>query len=54
MRLNQKYFPLFDKATGKLDNRFLIVSNMHLADPRNIIEGNERVVRPRLADAILL
>lgn len=51
MRLNQKYFPLFDKATGKLDNRFLIVSNMHLADPRNIIEGNERVVRPRLADA---
>ena len=51
MRLNQKYFPLFDKATGKLDNRFLIVSNMQLADPSNIIEGNERVVRPRLADA---
>lgn len=51
MRLNQKYFPLFNKADGKLDHRFLIVSNMHLADPKNIIEGNERVVRPRLADA---
>lgn len=51
MRLNQKYFPLFDKDSGKLDNRFLIVSNMQLEDPKNIIEGNERVVRPRLADA---
>jgi glycyl-tRNA synthetase beta chain len=50
MRQNQKYFPLFD-AAGKLINKFLIVSNMRLADPRNIIEGNERVVRPRLADA---
>jgi glycyl-tRNA synthetase beta chain len=50
MRQNQKYFPLFDK-TGKLANKFLIVSNMRLADPKNIIEGNERVVRPRLADA---
>lgn len=51
MRLNQKYFPLFDKTTGKLDHRFLIVSNMRPTDPTKIIEGNERVVRPRLADA---
>ena len=50
MRTNQKYFPLFD-ATGKLTNRFLIVSNMRLADPKNVVEGNNRVVRPRLADA---
>jgi len=50
MRANQKYFPLFD-ATGKLTNRFLIVSNMRLADPHNIVEGNQRVIRPRLADA---
>jgi len=50
MRTNQKYFPLFD-ASGKLTNRFLIVSNMRLADPRNIVDGNNRVVRPRLADA---
>ena len=51
MRLNQKYFPLFDPASGQLTHRFLIVSNMRPADPHNIIEGNERVVRPRLADA---
>ncbi len=51
MRLNQKYFPLFDKATGKLNNRFLIVSNMRPTNPAKIIEGNERVIRPRLADA---
>ena len=51
MRLNQKYFPLFDPATGKLTHRFLIVSNMHTDNPVNIIEGNQRVVRPRLADA---
>jgi glycyl-tRNA synthetase beta chain len=50
MRTNQKYFPLFD-AAGKLINRFLIVSNMRLADPKNIVDGNNRVVRPRLADA---
>ena len=50
MRTNQKYFPLFD-AAGKLTNRFLIVSNMRLADPKNIVDGNNRVVRPRLADA---
>ncbi len=51
MRLNQKYFPLFDPATGRLTHRFLIVSNMRTDDPVNIIEGNQRVVRPRLADA---
>jgi len=50
MKTNQKYFPLFDDA-GKLKNHFLIVSNMELADPKKVIEGNERVVRPRLADA---
>ena len=50
MRTNQKYFPLFD-ATGKLTEKFLLVSNMQVADPTNIIEGNQRVVRPRLADA---
>jgi len=50
MRQNQKYFPLFT-ADGKLTNRFLIVSNMRLEDPSNIVRGNERVVRPRLADA---
>jgi glycyl-tRNA synthetase beta chain len=50
MKQNQKYFPLFD-ANGKLSHRFLIVSNMTLADPRNVVQGNERVVRPRLSDA---
>ena len=50
MRTNQKYFPLFDQ-TGKLTEKFLVVSNMQVADPKNIIEGNKRVVRPRLADA---
>jgi glycyl-tRNA synthetase beta chain len=50
MRQNQKYFPLFDGG-GKLESRFLIVSNMKLDDPSNIVRGNERVVRPRLADA---
>ena len=50
MRQNQKYFPLFD-ADGKLLPKFLIVSNMRVADSRHIISGNERVVRPRLEDA---
>ncbi|HEY5293223.1 MAG TPA: glycine--tRNA ligase subunit beta [Burkholderiales bacterium] len=50
MRQNQKYFPLFD-AAGKLTSKFLIVSNMRLADPKNIVEGNQRVVGPRLEDA---
>lgn len=50
MRANQKYFPLFDDG-GTLLNRFLIVSNMRVADPSNIVSGNARVVRPRLSDA---
>ncbi|MDR3220397.1 MAG: glycine--tRNA ligase subunit beta [Candidatus Accumulibacter sp.] len=50
MQQNQKYFPLLD-AVGKLLNKFLIVSNMQVDDPRHIIGGNARVVRPRLADA---
>ena len=50
MKANQKYFPLLD-AAGKLSNQFLIVSNISPADPSAVIGGNERVVRPRLADA---
>lgn len=50
MRQNQKYFPLLD-AAGRLLPKFLIVSNMRLADPRHVIDGNQRVVRPRLEDA---
>jgi glycyl-tRNA synthetase beta chain len=50
MQTNQKYFALTD-ANGKLRSRFLIVSNIETATPGDIIEGNERVVRPRLADA---
>ncbi len=49
MKANQKYFPLMDG--GKLTNRFLVVSNMKVADPGHIVTGNARVVRPRLADA---
>ncbi|MCX7164005.1 MAG: glycine--tRNA ligase subunit beta [Betaproteobacteria bacterium] len=49
MKANQKYFPLMDG--DKLTHRFLVVSNMKVADPANIITGNARVVRPRLADA---
>ena len=50
MKANQKYFPLVD-ATGKLTNKFLVVSNISPADASAVIGGNERVVRPRLADA---
>ena len=50
MKANQKYFPLLD-AEGRLTHQFLIVSNITPADPQRVIEGNERVVRPRLADA---
>ena len=50
MQQNQKYFPLLDNS-GKLLNKFLIVSNMQIDDPGHIICGNQRVVRPRLADA---
>ena len=50
MKANQKYFPLLDTA-GKLTNKFLVVSNISPVDPSAVIGGNERVVRPRLADA---
>ncbi len=50
MKANQKYFPLLDVA-GKLTNQFLVVSNISPADASAVIGGNERVVRPRLADA---
>jgi glycyl-tRNA synthetase beta chain len=50
MKANQKYFPLLD-AAGKLTRHFLVVSNIAPADPGAVIQGNERVVRPRLADA---
>ena len=50
MKANQKYFPLMD-AQSRLTNRFLLVSNISPADPSAVIAGNERVVRPRLADA---
>ena len=50
MKANQKYFPLLD-GQGKLTNRFLVVSNIRPDDASAVIQGNERVVRPRLADA---
>jgi len=50
MKANQKYFPLLD-SKGKLTNKFLIVSNIRPDDASAVIGGNERVVRPRLADA---
>ena len=54
MKANQKYFPLLDASVGnagKLTNQFLVVSNIAPDDPSAVIGGNERVVRPRLADA---
>ncbi|APW40912.1 glycine--tRNA ligase subunit beta [Rhodoferax koreense] len=50
MKANQKYFPLLD-AAGKLTHQFLVVSNIRPDDASAVIGGNERVVRPRLADA---
>jgi glycyl-tRNA synthetase beta chain len=50
MQTNQKYFALTD-VNNKLRSRFLIVSNLATDDPRHIVGGNERVVRPRLSDA---
>jgi len=51
MQQHQKYVPLRDKATRKLLPRFLFVSNISTGDPSQIIHGNERVLRARLADA---
>ena len=50
MKANQKYFPLLD-AKGALTKHFLVVSNIAPTDTSRIVEGNERVIRPRLADA---
>jgi glycyl-tRNA synthetase beta chain len=50
MKANQKYFPLLN-AQGQLTHRFLVVSNIQPLDASRIVQGNERVVRPRLADA---
>ena len=50
MQQNQKYFALAD-GDGRLRNRFLLVSNLATAEPAAIIQGNERVLRARLADA---
>jgi len=50
MKANQKYFPLFNN-NNQLTNHFIIVSNLSPKDSTNIIQGNEKVIRPRLADA---
>lgn len=50
MQDNQKYFPLTDEA-GNLLSQFIFISNIESKDPAKVIEGNEKVVRPRLADA---
>jgi glycyl-tRNA synthetase beta chain len=50
MKGDQKYFPVYD-AAGKLMPNFIFVANIESKDPQQIISGNEKVVRPRLADA---
>ncbi|EJL6578391.1 glycine--tRNA ligase subunit beta [Vibrio cholerae] len=50
MKGDQKYFPVYD-ASKKLLSNFIFVSNIESKEPRHIVEGNEKVVRPRLADA---
>ncbi|HHS3346247.1 TPA: glycine--tRNA ligase subunit beta [Vibrio cholerae] len=50
MKGDQKYFPVYD-ASKKLLPNFIFVSNIESKEPRHIVEGNEKVVRPRLADA---
>jgi glycyl-tRNA synthetase beta chain len=51
MKKNQKYFPLFDKE-GRLMNHFITIANIDSPRPEVIAQGNERVIRPRLADAM--
>ena len=51
MKGNQKYFPVFDDR-GRLMNRFITIANLESRQPELIREGNERVIRPRLADAM--
>lgn len=50
MKINQKYFPIFNKKNG-LTNRFIIVSNISPENSDQVTHGNEKVIRPRLADA---
>jgi glycyl-tRNA synthetase beta chain len=50
MKDHQKYFPVTD-SEGKLLNKFIFVSNIESKDPSQVIKGNEKVIRPRLADA---
>lgn len=50
MKDDQKYFPLLDE-NGKLIPKFVFISNIESKDPSQVVEGNEKVVRPRLADA---
>ncbi|MCV5836717.1 glycine--tRNA ligase subunit beta, partial [Escherichia coli] len=50
MKGDQKYFPVYDDNKKLLPN-FIFVSNIESKEPRYVIEGNEKVVRPRLADA---
>ena len=50
MKTNQKYFPIFNKNNG-LTNSFIIVSNISPKNSDQVIHGNEKVIRPRLADA---
>lgn len=50
MQDNQKYFPVLDEQ-GKLMPKFIFVSNIHSKEPHQVIAGNEKVIRPRLADA---
>jgi glycyl-tRNA synthetase beta chain len=50
MKDDQKYFPLLDES-GQLKSRFIFITNIESKDPETIISGNEKVIRPRLADA---
>jgi glycyl-tRNA synthetase beta chain len=50
MKDDQKYFPLLDE-NGQLKSRFIFITNIESKDPETIISGNEKVIRPRLADA---
>lgn len=50
MKENQKYFPAYDDS-GRLTAHFITISNLESLDPQKVREGNERVIRPRLADA---
>lgn len=52
MQSHQKYFPVIDKTSGQLLPYFVFVSNLASKDPQQVIAGNERVIRPRLADAM--